>query len=654
MKNRSFQKKIYLSFFSILLLLGAYGILQAAEEDGNGLDVAIEISNIDEKLDLIEELLPNEINRSQSSFVSKIRESLKGTDWIDPSRAIVFGMIMDEPAPEMAVLIPYQSQKPDFQMATNATVGQDYYVITLPPGSQQEGISESLLKALETASTSKSADFVTLDIALKAILEKGDEKIRQTIEKMDKPSSQKQGGNMGFTPEDLKEMVSQMVRVGKQLKALSESVDLTKEEIAFTLKATSVSDSSLSKLFIRGPMMTYLNAYEPDEQIVFRSGRYDIRGYMDLFGNMFGNLYDKAGINFSEMSDIMAHFTGEMAGGMSFSKDGVFLEMIGVLDEESIGNDFVNAIYLPWLEKYMQNVKQLTEQNTGQKMENLYVRTPDKTIEGQKVVGVKMNFPIGLADNPNSSGLSMPYEMRMTSMDRFFIIAPDDKRIRGMINMAKNLKEELYIGSLFKMDMDLGAYIGAVIAMAGGRVDQGDIPRTGKLHMMADAEEGRLTTSSRIRLSDIRALVDYSKKIAGLSKQIPKSVPTVLPRHAKVVAPEIVVKDADYWANKGSLCATYGNDAAAVKFYQKALAFDPKRSDVYFNLSVSYSEMGEIEKALEAVDKAISMDAENALYRYGRGRIYLKSGEKNLARKDFQFAAENGNRDAQQVLGMDD
>ena len=41
-------------------------------------------------------------------------------------------------------------------------------------------------------------------------------------------------------------------------------------------------------------------------------------------------------------------------------------------------------------------------------------------------------------------------------------------------------------------------------------------------------------------------------------------------------------KDADYWFDKGALCATYGNDSAAIKYFQKAIVLDPQRSGAYF------------------------------------------------------------------------
>ena len=54
---------------------------------------------------------------------------------------------------------------------------------------------------------------------------------------------------------------------------------------------------------------------------------------------------------------------------------------------------------------------------------------------------------------------------------------------------------------------------------------------------------------------------------------------------------EPVKKDADYWFNKGALVSTYGNNKAAVQYFQKAIALDPNLSRAYFSQGVSYGQL---------------------------------------------------------------
>jgi tetratricopeptide (TPR) repeat protein len=110
------------------------------------------------------------------------------------------------------------------------------------------------------------------------------------------------------------------------------------------------------------------------------------------------------------------------------------------------------------------------------------------------------------------------------------------------------------------------------------------------------------------------------------------------------------VKNADYWFDRGALCATYGNDPAAIKFFQKAITLDPQRSGAYFTQGISYGQLDEFDKALGLIDRAIAMEPQNGLFIYGRGRVHLLAGNKQKAMADFRQAAELDDEDAQTYL----
>ena len=107
------------------------------------------------------------------------------------------------------------------------------------------------------------------------------------------------------------------------------------------------------------------------------------------------------------------------------------------------------------------------------------------------------------------------------------------------------------------------------------------------------------------------------------------------------------VKNADYWFDKGALCATYGNDKAAIKFFQKVIELDPQRSGAYFEQGISYGQLEQYDKALPLINKAIEMAPDNGLYIYGRGRVHLLAGDREKALADFKKAAELDDEDAQ-------
>jgi tetratricopeptide (TPR) repeat protein len=108
--------------------------------------------------------------------------------------------------------------------------------------------------------------------------------------------------------------------------------------------------------------------------------------------------------------------------------------------------------------------------------------------------------------------------------------------------------------------------------------------------------------------------------------------------------------EADYWFDKGALCATYGNDSAAIKYFQKTISLAPQRSAAYFEQGVSYGQLGNFSKAIALINKAIEMDPYNGLYYYGRGRVHLLAGEREKAIEDFKVAARLDDEDAQNYM----
>ena len=125
-----------------------------------------------------------------------------------------------------------------------------------------------------------------------------------------------------------------------------------------------------------------------------------------------------------------------------------------------------------------------------------------------------------------------------------------------------------------------------------------------------------------------------------------------LPVMAQKLPDEMVapVKNADYWFDKGALCATYGNEPAAIKFFQKVIALNPQRSGAYFAQGISYGQLGEFDKAIPLVNKAIEMEPKNGLFIYGRGRVHLLAGDQGKAMADFKKAAKLDDEDAQAYL----
>ena len=111
-----------------------------------------------------------------------------------------------------------------------------------------------------------------------------------------------------------------------------------------------------------------------------------------------------------------------------------------------------------------------------------------------------------------------------------------------------------------------------------------------------------------------------------------------------------VKKDADYWFKKGALVSTYGNNKAAVQYFQKAIALNPNFSSAYFSQGVSYGQLGQYPEAIDQINRALKMEPQNGMFYYGRARVYLLSGDKTKAMEDFKKAADLGDEDALDYL----
>ena len=145
------------------------------------------------------------------------------------------------------------------------------------------------------------------------------------------------------------------------------------------------------------------------------------------------------------------------------------------------------------------------------------------------------------------------------------------------------------------------------------------------------------------KTSDIKG----SKQTTAKAAEMSSDDDTETAEEEEKVAP---VQNADYWFDRGALCATYGNDKAAIKYFQQVIKLDPKRSGAYFEQGISYGQLGEFDKAIPLINKSIEMEPQNGLFFYGRGRVHLLAGDEEKAMADFKKAAELDDEDAQAYM----
>lgn len=71
----------------------------------------------------------------------------------------------------------------------------------------------------------------------------------------------------------------------------------------------------------------------------------------------------------------------------------------------------------------------------------------------------------------------------------------------------------------------------------------------------------------------------------------------------------------------------------AIKYYQKILKIDSKRTDVFFALSFIYYNKHDYDKSEEYTNKILSYDKNNPLALYNLGAISATKGDKNTAKE---------------------
>jgi len=667
--KRKYFKCLFLLTAALIMLGLAGGHTPALAK--SSLDMVLKIRDLDDMLIKLDDLDLAPPTQTGLSATDMLRGMLQGTDWIDPKRLIVLGISRMGDQSVSAILIPFQAANPNFQQTFNAQSGDDYYLIGFPPGQALE-LPENVQQDLVAASNSVSDMAFKVDIAVSALLANNKVQIQQWLQKLESmPVQQQAPGQSTPSPAEIKEMMTGMLAKAEELNNISMGLDFNQSTLKMAFNAKAKRKSDLYDLFSEKAKTAKLADYITVQDVSFQSLGYDVEGMLGLFDSLFGKIYEQMGIDFENIASLGEHFTGETAGGMSFSDDGITFEMLAGLKNEDTKGDFTETVYMPWLMEYSRDLSRMMEKELQSKIDPLFVRTPDTRVKGHKVAGVKFQFPAfpvpGDLQNNIDMGRMMNYSFRMTTVGDLALMAPDDQRLGELIDLAAGMKAKPSSGPLLQGTVDMSQYFNylkSIIPEAEMKLP--DFPASGRMEFRVDVNDGELSTMSSIPMEGIQALMAYSQQMAaavqagasGTGRRERRSRATsrtpdtedLAAAPAVEAAPLNPQEDPAYWFDKGGLFSTYGNDKAAISAYKKAIALDPARSEAHFNLGVSYGEIGEYELALAAIDKAIELKPSRGLYYYGRARVHLLANESAKALQDFERAAALGNPDARDYL----
>ncbi len=663
METKTPRSVFWIVFLCVFLFLGSTAIGKAAQPAVVNPDIVIKISHLNKTLNVIGGILDAISGDRGISPTDMLEKMLHGLEWIDFSRLIVVGIELKDPKPNGVAFIPFKTPSENFKNTWGATAGLDYYLVPFPIG---ENVNPELLaSALEKASESESNASLSVEVAVAGLLEKAEGSISRLLTQVENLPLKAGDANIPISSQDLGDMLTKSLQTAEQLESVSMRLNLDNVRFTSEIEAKALDGSELAALFTKETAPAFLNAYQGSHQINFRTRSYDSERFLELIDNIFGKYYKTVGIDLSRLTQIRESFTGEVAGGISFSDAGMDMEIINVLRPAGAKTDFIETVYFPWLMGFGQKITDMLEKQAGDKMDPVFVQTPGSRVAGYQVLGMKAQFPlpqqVGEGQVPMNLAALTQYEVRMATVDNFVLTTSNDKQMAELISKVKMLKKSQAKGPLMVLDYDLAAYINLFSEMLPGLLDPTPMPQLDRVVMTIDASDGRIIAKSSMKMNDIRTLIAYFKgisiaeretKVLKKSTQRPKEPESAakqpeISQKKKVKTPEQIRAS---WLEKGTLASAYGDEKTAIAQFQKAIEMDPEKGDAYFYQGISYGEIGEYPKAISALSRAVILAPEKGAYHYGRGRVYLISGELEKAMIDFKRAAALGNPDARRYL----
>ncbi len=611
----------------------------------------IKIRDINQLMSDIEKLTPPDQGPAASQQIAMLRGMLQGTDWIDPGRSIVAGMVTGGSETRWIVMIPFLTANPNFQMAYGAIAGEDYYMTAFPPQPGfvlGPGVKETLLNA----SAAATASDLVVEAAASEFLTVAGPKFAAAIQNR-AASQAASGGQTVMNAQETQAMLDNFLATFKQVETLRLGLDLSDTFFTLQLDIDALPDTFLAGLLTDQGDNTRLAGYQTESPFRFRTRSYNVSGMMQLMGSGLGQVYRQMGLDFEELAEMTKSFTGEMAGGMQLAPSGTVYEMVYVFQPGVDGRAFIADVYLPWFERYNRQMAAFVAQQSGQPLATIYERTADSTVAGTKVIGVKTNFaamvPPGAENTPLLTDGQQIFETRLAAVGDLMLITSDDARMEKLVATVRGLQDAPAQGPMARFDMDLGTFMADLRNM----MPPGTAPPTwpndlGRVTMQAEMHNGNLATRTRFNIDDLSKL---SAVFSAMAAQQTGTTPAAT-AEAAVTSPPAAAdtprpqEQPAYWYDQGGLQSAYGAYTAATRSYRKAVELAPRYADAHFQLGVAYGELRQFEAAIQAMTRAIDLEAGQGAYYYGRGRVYLLADEEEQAMRDFMEAGFRGHPDA--------
>jgi tetratricopeptide (TPR) repeat protein len=125
----------------------------------------------------------------------------------------------------------------------------------------------------------------------------------------------------------------------------------------------------------------------------------------------------------------------------------------------------------------------------------------------------------------------------------------------------------------------------------------------------------------------------------GLSLEAKNEIDAALDAYRKAVAldEKLAVHNEQPYLNLGALMLKLGHADHAVPLLSRASEIDPQSAKVHYQLAKTYFDLNRLAEALREAEKAAQLEPDGSSNHYLLGRIYQRSGKKDLADRQFKL-----------------
>ncbi|MEJ2108446.1 MAG: hypothetical protein P8Z37_00750 [Acidobacteriota bacterium] len=510
--------------FAFLLLLAGliFSVMPATSNAQGGPDqdplLTVKISDIDKLLNDIEGIATQIPGANVKQQFDQIRMMLQGTDWIDTGRCITIGVVMGNAQPSGIALIPFLTPNETFQNMYGASAGTDYYVLPVPPG-QNLVVSPALEQMLNESSKIPVSGSIVLEASAGKILTMMEPAMAAVLAQIENSQPADAPPNP-LSTEDMNTIFQEMFAIMKQAEIIRFGLDFSDDAVSILADIDAQPGTELAEALVDVGGNPRLMNYPFDMPLQYHMRAYNMYGAQKLMKSYIGNIYGMLGvdIDIENVMQMSKNFTGEAAGGINITPEGLTIRTATVLQPGVDGEAFLRDSYLPMLESYSTKISELSAEQDDSPETVIIQRTADSSIGGINTMGIKMHLQS--PDASNGSGLdNMEIEMRFAAVDDLVFITSSDAEIKDLIDGTSNLTPVPASGPTGSMALDIAALLNTVKSMMPPGQPVPEFPEDlGPITTTFDMKDGRLATRTRIGMDMINKLVSYIAAEASKAK----------------------------------------------------------------------------------------------------------------------------------------